>query len=136
MADMAAIGEMLSGLRQAIELVKSLEEHIPQEQRIKSTELVQILGSLRGQLFEVQTLFELEKNLQETNTLIKLDDAYYEVDKNNRPTGEAYCMHCWETNLVKHHLHRWYENDRVNVCSHCETKYLVGRTTFTYRGGL
>jgi hypothetical protein len=142
MADMAAIGEMLSALRRAIELVKSLEEHASpaeQEHRGKFTALIQILGAMRGQLFEFQTTFELaeaEKDIQETSTLVKLNDAYYEVDENNRPTGEAYCMHCWETNLVKHHLHRWYENERVNICSHCETKYLVGRTTFTYRGGL
>ena len=136
MADIAAIGEMLSGLRQAIELVKSLEAHIPQEQRSKGAELVQILGSLRGQLFEAQTLLELETNLQETSTLIKLNDAYYETDAESHPTGEAYCMHCWETNRVKNHLHRWYESERVNICSVCETKYLVGRTTFTYRGGL
>jgi hypothetical protein len=142
MADSSAIGEMLSGLRQAIEMVKFLEEHVSctqKEHQSKFTEVVQLLGSMRGQLFELQTLSEvseLEKNLQSTTTLIKLNDAYYEVDENNHPTGEAYCMHCWETNCVKHHLHRWYENDRVNICSHCETKYLVGRTTFTYRGGL
>src|SRR5262249_19534035 len=127
MGDIAAIEEMLAGLRQAIELVKSLEEHIPQEQRSKSAELVQILGSLRGQLFEAQTLSALEKNLQETNALVKLNDAYYEADAQSHPTGEAYCMHCWETNRVKNHLHRWYENERVNVCAVCDTKYLVGR---------
>jgi hypothetical protein len=136
MADIAAIGEMLSGLRQAIELVNSLEEHIPPEQRSKGTELVQILGSLRGQLFEMQTLSELEKNLQESSTLVKLNDAYYEADAYNHPTGEAYCMHCWETNRAKNHMHRWYQNEHVNICAVCDTKYHVGRTTFTYRGGL
>jgi hypothetical protein len=103
------------------------------------TELIQMLGSMRGQLFELQTIVEfseLEKNLQSTDTLVKLNDAYYEVNEHNRPIGEAYCMHCWETNHVKSHLHRWYENERVNICSLCETKYLVGRTTFTHRGGL
>jgi len=142
MAESSTIGEMLSGLRHAIEIVKFLEEHASpteKEHERKFAELVQLLGSMRGQLFELQTLSEvseLEKNLQSTTTLVKLNDAYYEVDEHNRPTGEAYCMHCWETNLVKHHLHRWHENERVNICSHCETKYLVGRTTFTYRGGL
>jgi hypothetical protein len=129
-------------LRRALEIVKFLEEHAlltQQENGSKFAELVQILGSIRAQLFEAQTMFEvseLEKNLQPTNTLVKFNDAYYEVDENNHLTGEAYCMHCWETNCVRHHLHRWYENDRVNICSLCETKYLVGRTTFTYRGGL
>ena len=142
MADISALGEMLSSLRRALEIVKFLEEHAlltQQENGSKFAELVQILGSIRAQLFEAQTMFEvseLEKNLQSTNTLVKFNDAYYEVDENNHLTGEAYCMHCWETNCVRHHLHRWYENDRVNICSLCETKYLVGRTTFTYRGGL
>jgi hypothetical protein len=142
MADMSAIGEMLSGLRRAIETVKFLEEHTSPTQKedgSKFTELVQLLGAIRGQLLEAQTMFEvseLEKNLQVTSTLVKFHDAYYEVDEHNHPTGEAYCMHCWETNGLKRHLHRWYENDRVNICSLCETKYLVGRTTFTYRGGL
>ena len=53
---------------------------------------------------------------------VKFNDAYYEADERNHPTGEAYCMHCWETDVVKHHLHRWHENERVNICSHCETK--------------
>jgi hypothetical protein len=142
MAESSAIGEMLSSLRQAIEMVKFLEEHASptqKEQESKFTELIQLLGSMRGQLFELQTIVEfseLEKNLQSTDALVKLNDAYYEVNEHNRPTGEAYCMHCWETNRVKSHLHRWYENDRVNICSLCETKYLVGRTTFTHRGGL
>ena len=140
MADSAALGEMLSTLRQAIETVKFLEEHaLSKEHGSKFTELVQILGSMRGQLFELQTVFEvseLEKDLQSTTTLVKLHDAYYEVDEHHRPTGEAYCMHCWETNGVKNHLHRWYENDRVNICALCETKYLVNRTTFSRGGGL
>jgi hypothetical protein len=136
MADITAIGEMLSGLRQALEIVKFLAEHSQEEYGNRLTELGQLLGSIRGQLFEAQTMAELETSLQATSALVKLNDAYYETDENNHPTGEAYCMNCWETNVVKHHLHRWHENERVNICSHCETKYLVGRTTFTYRGGL
>ena len=142
MADISAIGEMLSGLRQAIEIVKFLGEHATsakQEDGSKFAELVQILGSMRGQLFELQTIVEfseLEKNIQETSTLVKLNDAYYEADEHNKPKGEAYCMHCWETNVAKHHLHRWHENERVNTCSHCETKYLVSRTMFVRGGGL
>ena len=136
MADIAAIGEILSGLRQALEIVKFLAEHSQEEYGNRLTELGQLLGSIRGQLFEVQTMSELETSLQATSTLVKVNDAYFEADENNHPTGEAYCMHCWETDVVKHHLHRWHENERVNICSHCETKYLVGRTTFTYRGGL
>jgi hypothetical protein len=136
MADSAAIGEMLSGLRQALEIVKFLAEHSQEEYGNRLTELGQLLGSIRGQLFEAQTMAELETSLQATSALVKFNDAYYEADENNHPTGEAYCMHCWETDVVKHHLHRWHENERVNICSHCETKYLVGRTTFTYRGGL
>jgi hypothetical protein len=141
MADSSAIEEMLSSLRQAMEIVKFLEEHASstqKEEKSKFIELIQILGSLRGQLFEAQTIdefSELEKNLQSSDRLIKLNDAYYEVDEHNHPTGEAYCMHCWETNLARHHLHRWYENDRVNICSHCATKYLVNRTTFVRGGG-
>lgn len=136
MADSAAIGEILSGLRQALEIVKFLVEHSQEEYGNRLTELGQLLGSIRGQLFEAQTMAELETSLQATSALVKLNDAYYDTDENNHPTGEAYCMHCWETDVVKHHLHRWHENERVNICSHCETKYLVGRTTFTYRGGL
>jgi hypothetical protein len=136
MADVAALGEMLSGLRQALEIVKFLAEHSQEEYENRLTELGQLLGSIRGQLFEAQTMAELETSLHATSALVKLNDAYYEADENNNPTGEAYCMHCWETDVVRHHLHRWHENERVNICSHCETKYLVGRTTFTYRGGL
>jgi hypothetical protein len=136
MADVAALGEMLSGMRQALEIVKFLAEHSQEEYENKLTELGQLLGSIRGQLFEAQTMAELETSLQATSALVKWNDAYFESDENNHPTGEAYCMHCWETNVVKHHLHRWHENERVNICSHCETKYLVGRTTFTLRGGL
>jgi len=142
MSDISALEGMLSSLRQALEIVRFLQEHASptqKEHEDKYTEVAQILGSMRGQLFELQTLSQitdLEKDLQSTTTLVKLNDAYYEVDEHSHPTGEAYCMHCWETNLVKHHLHRWHENERVNICSHCETKYLVGRTTFTYRGGL
>ncbi len=142
MADITAIGEMLSSLRQAIEMVKFLEEHMAptqQEHESKFAELIQMLGAMRGQLFELQTVVEfseLEKNLQSSDTLVKLNDAYYETDENNKPKGEAYCMHCWETNRVKNHLHRWYENERVNICSLCQTKYLVGRTTFVQGGGL
>jgi hypothetical protein len=136
MADSATIGEMLSGLRQALEIVKFLAEHSQEEYGNRVSELGQLLGSIRGQLFEAQTMAELETSLQATSALVKLNDAYYETDEDNHPTGEAYCMHCWETDVVKRHLHRWHENERVNICSHCETKYLVGRTTFTYRGGL
>jgi hypothetical protein len=142
MAESSAIEEMLSGLRHAIEIVKFLEEHTSSTQKeheSKFTELVQILGSMRGQLFELQTVVEfseLEKNLQSSDALVKLNDAYYEADEHNKPQGEAYCMHCWETNRVKNHLHRWYENDRVNICARCETKYLVNRTTFSRGGGL
>jgi hypothetical protein len=136
MADIAAIGEMLSGLRQALEIVKFLTEHSQEEYGTRLTDLGRLLGAVRGQLFEAQTMAEFETSLQPTSTLVKFNDAYYEADESNHPTGEAYCMHCWETDVVKHHLHRWHENERVNICSHCQTKYLVGRTTFTYRGGL
>src|SRR4029453_4877238 len=107
MADIAAIDEMLSGLRQALEIVKFLAEHNQEQYGHKLTELGQMLGAIRGKLFEAQTMAELEKNFQTTSTLLKLNDAYYEVDENNHPTGEAYCMHCWEANVIKHHLHRW-----------------------------
>ena len=76
MADITAIGEMLSGLRQALEIVKFLAEHSQEEYGNRLTELGQLLGSIRGQLFEAQTMAELETSLQATSALVKLNDAY------------------------------------------------------------
>ena len=103
--------------------VETYSRYSQEEYGNRLTELGQLLGVVRGQLFEAQTMAELEMSLQPTSALVKLNDAYYEADASNHPTGEAYCMHCWEADGVKHHLHRWYENERVNICSYCETKY-------------
>jgi hypothetical protein len=146
MADIAAIVEALSGVRNAIDIVRFLQENTSSIDETtnhrKLADLMQLLVEIRGQLSEARTVFEiteLEENFQSKDSLdslVKMNDAYYEIDSKERATGDPYCMHCWETERRKHHLHNFYQDSNVNICSICETKYLKRRTMDIYRGGL
>jgi hypothetical protein len=94
------------------------------------TENQELQQKLRTQEFEKnQRIEELEEALRSKDSLIKVDDAYYVAGPGGHPSGEPYCMHCWEVTHKKYHL-KYTRLIRIekNICPNCDCKYEVDKT--------
>jgi hypothetical protein len=141
MAEITVITAALAGIKHATDLVRLLRESNTSleqaEQKFKLADLIETLAETRMRLAEIQEVLlekdqkikDLEDAFQSNSSLIKVNDAYYEVDLLGVTSGEAYCMHCWEANHKKYHLHHFHTNATQNICPSCKTVYAthIGR---------
>src|SRR2546430_7758506 len=116
MPDIAAITAIASNLKTAFDIAKAIRDAEIQMQtaelKLKLAELMMALADARGSMAEVQnevhdkdqTIAELNRALELKAIVVKQYDAYYQVDENGKPSGEQYCLTCWERDHKLFHV--------------------------------
>jgi hypothetical protein len=83
--------------------------------------LVEIEERVREKDKEIERLNEA---LENRNKVAKVNDAFYDLDDQGRPTGEPYCMSCYETRKKLVHLARTGPRTHdPKMCPTCKTSY-------------
>lgn len=132
MTDIGSITAILSSVKTATDIAKiiknadlSLEKA---EMKLKIADLITALADAKIAVTEVQDIIkekderitEWEKAFEMKEKLVRILDAYYEVDAAGEPSGPPYCSHCWEVSRMTIHL---YSVPHKVICSHCKTEY-------------
>lgn len=60
--------------------------------------------------------------------IVKHLDGYYVSDANDAPTGDPYCLLCWEKDHILLHLIR--KSPAANCCPFCDREYMSESTPF------
>jgi len=135
MPDIALITTILTSLKGAIDIAKLLQESDlsleKAELKLKLAEIMSAVAEAKIQLAEVQDILiqkdkrigELEEAFESKDMLIRSGDAFYATDANGKPTGNAYCLRCWEVDHRKRQLVLDSENRFSSVCTTCKQKY-------------
>jgi len=71
---------------------------------------------------------KLSAALEKRADITKHLDAYYLSTGNSTPTGEPYCLRCWEVDWCLVHLTR--RSNDTNCCPHCDRQYRADMTPF------
>lgn len=137
MGGFADIHGVLYTLRTATQIAKSI---LSADTAIEKAELKLKIADLMTQLAEAQTdvieidqqqdemrkhIAELEKALENKSKVTLNGDAYYEIDENHNPTGNPYCLRCWE---VDHKLVHLAFMQGTKYCPSCKRTYDIHRT--------
>ncbi|GLQ87859.1 hypothetical protein [Dyella flagellata] len=104
--------------------------------RLKIAELMGELATARGTLADAEDaarqrdaeIKRLNEALQIKSIIVKDGDAYFDIDADGKPTGEAYCMRCWQADHRLFHLSYPRRMDHPTVCPQCKTQYNFYRT--------
>jgi hypothetical protein len=138
MADIATIGAFLSSLRTATEIAKAVKDlDLTLEKAELKLKMADLLGSLadaRIAAAELQELLqEKEKEIERLNEAVRLKGevvksgaAYFLKDANGKPSGDPFCIHCWDAKKELFHLTTNVQDNWV--CPHCRnifTNYSV-----------
>ena len=130
----ATVAGTVASIRHAIEITRLIRESFASleeaEQKLKFAELTQTLADTMTQLAEIQLdltekdqkIKDLEEAFQSKDSLVRFLDAFYEAGPDGKPTGEPYCMHCWQVNHKKYFLHHAHGGYGF-LCSNCKNTY-------------
>ncbi len=89
--------------------------------------LVQASEALNDKEEEIQRLAEA---LRIKDSVIRHGDAYYSIDAGGAPTGEPYCLHCWESaKRLCHLIMDPLRQSPVRICPQCQTR-VDGRRSY------
>jgi hypothetical protein len=133
--DIAAITAVLSSLRTATDIAKLLREtDLSLEKadlKLKLADLVGSLADAKMQLSEIQELLgdrdkrikELEEAFQSKHRLVRVRDAYYRLDDQDRPSGEPHCIRCWDVDHKQYKLQYDAKDRFVKVCPACKHRH-------------
>ena len=138
MPDIGLITSARTSLKVATDIAKLLREGDlsleKAELKLKLAEIMGAVAEAKIQLAEVKGILlqkdkrigELEEAFESNDTLIRYGDAYYATNKDGKPTGIPYCLHCWEANHKKRQL---VNTSRLSQgCTHCRIEYRDHRT--------
>jgi hypothetical protein len=130
----------------ATEIAKALKEVSSSlekaEAKLKIAELMESLAEAKMAAAEVQEtirekdvkIAELEKAIQLKSKLVKVDDAFYELNHQGEPFGSPYCMRCLQVDhravSLSYGLHARYID-----CPECESKFDTRRARFLKGNG-
>ena len=139
MADLSLFPALLVSIKNASDIVKSLRNINVSledaEHKLQLANLIDSLAEAKMNAAEIQDVIrEKDEEIKRLNdaltlkaTVIKHDDAYYEMGSKGKPKGDAYCLYCWEVNNKLVHLHA--EKRLISKqCSSCKTSYNWGMT--------
>jgi hypothetical protein len=137
MSDIATIGAVVSSVKTAVEIaktIKDLDTKVQQaELKLKVADLLGALADAKIAATELQDLLvkkdeeigELRKSIAIKGDVVRSGDAYYMKGKSGAAAGEPYCARCWEVEGKLFHLVRHpMRPDRV--CPVCKTMYDFG----------
>lgn len=135
MADFGTIAAVLNNIKVATDIAKAIREsdHSIEraELKLKLAEMISALADAKIEVTDVQQLIsekerqiaELEEAFQTKDALVKRFDAYYHVDSDGAPTGEPFCMSCWQVKHKKFNLQQLVSDRYVRVCVACGNQY-------------
>lgn len=139
MPDFAAIGAILSSVKTATDITKSLRDVDVSlekaELKLKLAELMEALADVRMEAVGVQDeidaktrrIEELEIAFSRKDNVVRWQDAYYEV-RDGKAYGRAFCARCWDVDHKLFHVAYSPEEPGVSFCAVCKTKF-DGRST-------
>ena len=134
MADLSLVPALLVSIKNASDIVKSLRSASVSledaEHKLQLANLIESLAEAKMNAAEIQDVIrekdEEIKRLNEALTLKakvkKFGEAYFEVDSDETPIGDPYCLHCWEVSNKLVHLHRPIKFYNP-ICSLCKNSY-------------
>ena len=107
MADMATISAITGSVKVAIDIAQAIKDADVSlekaELKIRMAELISALADTKIASAEIVEILrqkdaEIEKLrnlLKFKEKLIRVREAYFEVDESGKPMGDPYCSHCW-----------------------------------------
>jgi len=138
-----AVGEfaaVAASLKTAMDIGKAMIDakgaYEQADLRLKIAELMGELATARSALVDAEEasrqqateIKRLNEALQINGAIVKEGDAYYDVDADGKPTGDAYCMRCWQADHRLFHLSYPRRTDMPTVCAKCKSQYSYHRT--------
>ena len=132
MPDIATIGAILTSLKTATEIAKAIKDL---DATVEKAELKLKLADLLGSLADAKIAgVELQELLQEKQKeierlrealafkarVVKAGDAYFLKNDTGLPSGEPYCVHCWEGEHALFHL--VHGAGAMWRCTHCNSE--------------
>ena len=136
MTEPVTVGAIIGGIEKAIEIGNTV---VKIGDTLKSAELKMETANLMIALADAKVatagltellsqkdseIKSLKDKLKFKEKLVFVKEAYFEVDQNNKPTGDPYCMNCWETKAQAVHLilHGAPDSPYKN-CPACGTRF-------------
>lgn len=129
MPDIASIATILSSIKMATDIARSLRESdLPLERADLKLKLADLVGSLAEAKMELawiqetlsakdKRIAELEDTFQSKDGLVRFNDAYYAVDEKGKPVGVPRCLRCWENDHKKRQLVQDAKQVLETVCT-------------------
>lgn len=132
------LGEALNVHKLLLEGDAPLDEHKARqialevrEKLIYTQDIMTNAYSERAELYN--EIRNLSASLEARANLIKHMDGYYLADSTGAPSGDPYCLLCWEKDRFLLHLIR--KNKETNCCPSCDREYLTDSTPFNVKQG-
>ena len=131
MADIATFSAFFTSLKAATELAKAIKDYDATVEKAElKLKLAELLGSLADAKISAtefqELLHEKQKEIDQLNEalafkgqVVKSGDAVFLQNASGQPSGEPYCLHCWEGKKTLFHLvhgNGW-------VCTNCKNSY-------------
>lgn len=138
-----SITNALVSLEAAVNLAKGLtavDKALDQtEQKLKIIELRETLAEAREAILESkevtrslhEEIEELQEALRNKARIVRRFDAYYEMDDTGAPSGDPYCLRCWETRHELVHLVRSSKHGNPHQCPSCRHEYSKRHAPFS-----
>jgi hypothetical protein len=136
MADPATIASFFASLKAATDIAKAIRGI---DLKVQNAELNLKLADLLGSLADAriaaaelqESLQEKEKEIERLNEAVRLkaeviksSDAYFLKDASGKPSGEPFCVPCWEAKKELFHLtHAYINHVGCWICPHCKNTF-------------
>lgn len=130
-----SIGTAIGSVKMATEIARGLVTASGSvekaELKLKIAEIANALAEARLALVDVQEtlaskdarIAELEAAFAAKDKLVRQHDAYYRINEEGNPTGDPYCLRCWEVEHHQRHLVHSALDHRGRICPVCKTHY-------------
>jgi hypothetical protein len=129
------ITAVLTSLKTATDIAKSLRETNSAlekaELRLQLAEIISALADAKIQVVDLRDtitlkdaqLTALEQAFAAKDTLVRHYDAFYRVDQEGKPTGNPYCLRCWDVDHRQSPLVESALTHGTHYCPVCKTNY-------------
>jgi len=135
MPDMSVVSTIFTSIKTATDIAKLLKDADfsleKADLKLKIAELVSALADVKMQTTEMQDVLssrdlqikELKDSLELKCKVTKLGDAYYKLNDDGKPTGDPFCLNCWESKNKLLHLSSSATGMYIRSCPSCKTNY-------------
>ena len=136
---LASISFAREGVKTALEIAKTLRAAESQIQtadlKLQLAEMMSALADAKSNIAEatdqmkeqMAEIDRLQNALRIKDDVVKHYDAYYTKAATGAPTGDPYCMQCWEFMFRLHHLSGLQHRMQCNVCKSSYEAHLAPR---------